>query len=286
MKSARCILAILLTAALPLVPARGGGNLAWDAPIGAISSRYTEPLRELLRKKILIAHPLRQKSPAKATEKTLPKEETAGLESYGGIIRLGCFETQGEPLFMGMVQELEIEAPIERVSQVLERVDQYAELFQGYAEIKVVSKKDNLWRTHWEQRIPIPFVRNIRYDLDYLLSDPVPALKLFRYQLIESTRLKASDGAILLRKIGPNTTQYNEWDFYDADWGIAASFGRDRLWREGLEGAALSDLAIKLKAENPAMTENQARDAAESLASDKKAVFKCHGWKPASDLFK
>ena len=55
---------------------------------------------------------------------------------------------------------------------------------------------------------------------------------------------------IVLDAISTHLTRYVEFDFWDAHWGIAKTFGAKKIWQNSLQGLVQSDLAIKLRAEN------------------------------------
>src|SRR5262249_17999024 len=90
---------------------------------------------------------------------------------------------------------------------------------------------------------------------------------VYRYQLKESNRLWHSDGAIVLEAVG-NRTRYTEWDFFDADYGIAKTLAPTRIWREAIEGMYLSDIAIKLKAEHPDWENKEVRKESDNSLDD------------------
>ena len=94
--------------------------------------------------------------------------------------------------------------------------------------------------------------------------------------------LIASDGLIVLTPLNSTQTLYTEYDFFDAKWGVAASFGGDKLWKDTVEGIALSDLAFKVAAERPELRIEQIKDEAKKAlpaalvktCTDQKIPFK------------
>lgn len=244
----------------------------WDVSVGQIQSRYTAPLLGFLRSRL-------------ASRRPIPGPDPSALASAKGGLWFRCLETEGSPFFMGFEQHLIISAPLDGVAQVLDRMDNYAELFPGYESVKFISRERNRWLTHWEQEIPIPLVPNIHFEMEYVVSKVSPMVRLYRYQLHSGESLKSSDGAVILQSLGGGKTLFSEWDFYDAHWGIASSFGRDRIWRENAKGILLSTLAVKMKAEKPELSESQALKAAERFADDSDIDFRCQGWQKAQSLF-
>jgi hypothetical protein len=162
---------------------------------------------------------------------------------------LSALSTPDNPYYIGVEQVMAIEAPVARVDHVLRDIDHYVDYFPGYKDIHVVSRDGQRFLTSWEQIIPIPLVSNVKYDMRYGIDESQPGRVIFRYQLQDSNRLKVSDGVIVLEGKGDHT-RYTEYDFFDADYGIAKAFGSDRIWSDSLEGFYLSDVGIKLRAEH------------------------------------
>lgn len=216
----------------PPLPAAEPPKYTTDAKItGAVESPYTPFIIKMI--------------------KTWPAENPADLASDKNLVQLQCFETQGNDLYIGAEQIMTIHAPLSRVEAVLDDFKGYPALFDGLLKVEVKEQDGNRFLTYWEQSIPIPLVPNVKNHMFYVIDKPDPRKKIYRYQLKQSNHLKFNDGFILLEEKGPNLTHYVEFDFWDADWGIAKTFGKDRIWRDNIEGLYQSDLAIKLKAESP-----------------------------------
>ena len=77
--------------------------------------------------------------------------------------------------------------------------------------------------------------------------------------------MKASDGFVLIQKMDATHTRYIEYDFFDAEWGAAKIMGKNKIWSDAVTGVYHSDLAIKMKTENPEFTNEKARDQAKSV---------------------
>lgn len=220
-----------------------------EQDLGGVKSPYTGKLielaRELLGKKQLDAAP-------------------------AADVELKCWTTPGSDLYVGIEQSMTIQAPLDRVAAVIEDIDRYEDLFPGYKEVKIASREGARLDTFWIQRIPIPFVPNVEFNMLYVLDTGLPDRRAYRYQLkppADSVRL--SDGLIVVHKKDDQTVVYKEYDFFDADWGPAKTFGANKIWSDSVEGIYLSDLAIKLKAENPAWSHKKAQSESKDKMSDK-----------------
>ncbi len=221
--------------------------------LGGVKSPYTEPLFKLL-------------------ETEIGKPPTG--EALTAPISLQCWETPGNDLYIGVEQRLSIHASLAQTEAVLDDFDHYKDLFPGYKDVHVQSRKADRLEIAWEQIVPVFFVPNVKYVMLYQVDTHDPTRVTYRYQLKTRGDLKVSDGFILISKQSDTLTSYVEDDFFDAEWGAAKVFGRDRIWGDTLEGIAESDLAVKLKAENPAWENTKARSESVHVL-EKKWVDDC-----------
>jgi hypothetical protein len=201
-----------------------------------------------------------------------------------GPLKLICIATANEEKYVGMLQRTTIRAGISVVENVLDDVAHYKDLFPGTVDVQVVpgSQYGNRFVTAWEQRVPVFFLPNVTYELAYLVDKTTPGLGVYRYKLRHGDKLIASDGMVVLEAIGPDMTQFTEYDFFDARWGpLPAAV----VWRESLQGAFLSDVAIKLKAENPSWSYKRIASEAERLiASEAERIEQCFAERQNADL--
>lgn len=171
-------------------------------------------------------------------------------------VQLQCIETPGNSDYIGIQQFMVVNAAIQKVEAILDDINHYQDIFPDFDDIHIISRDENKILTYWEQHIPLFFVPNVKYQVHYLWDKSSADRKMYRYQLKESKSLKKSDGLIVIERdssasVSAPRTRYFEYDFYDADWGILKTIAPDRIWTESVEGVYRSDVAIKLKAENP-----------------------------------
>ena len=159
-----------------------------------------------------------------------------------------------------------IAAPFERVASVVDDYGSYVGLFDGLNKVETLSLDGNRATTHWEEVVPLPFVPNEHNQMIHLVSTPRAGFKVYRYGLKKGDRLKSNDGVIVLEATSFGQTLYTEFDFFDADWGLAKSFGVPKLWKECLEGVYQSDYALKLRAEHIDWTSEKVRETSKQYA--------------------
>jgi hypothetical protein len=216
--------------------------------LGGVKTSYTAKVAALADKMAAVAE--------------LPKGSASSVD-------LRCFTTEGNELYIGIEQKLTISAPFKAVVKVIDDIDHYDDIFPDFEDIHIVSKEGNRSISYWEQLIPVPFVPNVKYEMIYLFSEPKADRKLYRYQLRKASKILASDGFIVIAADGETATRYYEVDFFDAEWGSGKMFGKQRLWRDAVEGTALSDLGIKVKSEKPDFSGAKVRRESKKILESK-----------------
>jgi hypothetical protein len=162
-------------------------------------------------------------------------------------LALRCLKNPSAPKHVGIEQTMRVAAPIANLVAVIEDFVHYRDLLPDIAEVRKLpgSKDGDHFVLRWEQIVPIFFIPNIVYEMDYTVERT--ALRVvYRYKL-KSGGLKGNEGYIALEEKN-GETHYFEQDFIDAHWGPLST---ERVWRESVRGIYLSDVAIKLLAENP-----------------------------------
>jgi len=192
-----------------------------------------------------------------------------------GPVELTCIATAEQEKYVGMLQRATIRAPLSAVEAVLDDVAHYKDLFPNTVDVHVVpgSRRGNRYLTSWEQRIPVFFLPNVTYELAYVVDKTTPGRSVYRYKLGRGDQLVASDGMVILEATGPDTTQFTEYDFFHAR---PVPLPTQFVWRESLRGAFLSDVAIKLKAENPSWSYERIASQGELLiAPESERIERC-----------
>jgi hypothetical protein len=220
--------------------------LPWNANAEGVKSRYTEVVQSLL------------------------KEDKPASNTFF----LKCWEDPENDLYMGIEQRVRIHAKFDEVNRVVSAIEEYDQLFPDYEKIYTVSKTENRFTVSFEQKVPIFFVPNVKFQMLYTELTPSSDKKIFWYQLKEADVVKNSDGFILLKKVSENETDYTEYDFFDAHWGAAKVKGKASLWKDVVDGIYRSDLAVKIKAEDPKLKSIQAQKRAKE-ERDTKLVDQC-----------
>jgi hypothetical protein len=199
-------------------------------------------------------------------------------------LQLTCVATPGDARYVGIVQRMWIAAPLSTVEGILDDVPHYKDLFPDLVNVRIVpgSRTGNRYVVAWEQRVPVFFLPNSRYELTYLVGRSEGRV-VYRYRLLRGRDLINSDGIITLDEVGPGITRFTEYDFFNARWGVLPE---SMVWRDSLRGVFLSDVAIKLKAENPTWSYPRIAAEADRLRRQEEgALRQCRGARqPASSV--
>ncbi len=148
-----------------------------------------------------------------------------------------------------MLQQMTVAAPLAAVERVLDGIHHYKDLFPGVVDARVLhgSSTGSRFITAWEQRLPVFFLPNVEFELAHIVDRTVAGARAYRYKLHKGGAIIASDGIAVLEAIGANATRFTAYDFLNAHLGpLPASV----FWRETLRGTFMTDIAIRLRAEN------------------------------------
>ena len=183
-------------------------------------------------------------------------------------LNLTCIKTSGDDKYIGVIEQTTINASLASITAILDDIPHYKDLFPDCASVKVVpgTIDGDRFVVLWEQELPL-FLPNSKYELTYLVSKPDNKNVIYRYRYKKGGSLLNSDGMVLLTVINSAATLFTEFDFYDAKWGIIPE---NSIWRESLKGIFLSDVSIKLKAENPAWSYIKVKEEADKLLKTEK----------------
>ena len=165
---------------------------------------------------------------------------------------------------------------------IIEDYDHYKDLFEDTVYVHV-SPIPNGLRESWEQKAPAIFLPNTRFVVNTLIRDELPKRKVWHSRLVSSNQLTGNDVFVAVYPLDKDRSYYWEVDFINAKWGILSSIAMSSIWSGGIEATAVSDLAIKFRAENPAWSYSLVRDFAKKRV-DTRLVDQCVNHRVALDL--
>lgn len=195
-----------------------------------------------------------------------PKGILNGQAELVAPMRLKCFSTVNEKMYVGVLQEMTVATPAKAVISVVDNFKEYKDLFEEFKEISAAPQKGSEIEVFWEQFSGLFFVPNIKYKMIYEIGPTTPTSKFYRYYLKEANYLKFSDGFIAVEEKEKTWTRYVELDFILGDSDFAKGLGlQNKIWNETVKGIALSDLEFKLKSEKPDLSFKEIHKTAHEL---------------------
>ncbi len=190
------------------------------------------------------------------------------------LMDLICLENAEEKNYIGLGQFMLVKAPLSSVTETLESFAKYPKWFQGLVKnIVQPQDKKSEFLVSSEQLVPLPFIENIKTTMIYTIQK-LEKQVLFRYQLKSSNTLIHYDGMIELQELTPGEVAFVEYDYILADWGLGKMLGSKSIWTETLKGIVQTDLAIKLRVENVAFTDQEVKNKSSNMV-DKVSILEC-----------
>jgi hypothetical protein len=195
------------------------------------------------------------------------KEVSVPPKGSPGVLKIYRINTPSNELYIGMKQEMVVKASVSDVAGVLDDFAKYPEMFEDLAKVEIVSRNNGGFSLLQEQKVPIPFISNVVFTLNYFVDDSQPGRKGYLYKLKESNNMKFNDGMIKLVRISENECFFIEYDFVSADWSLLGSIASSKIWESSIEGAVFSNMIIKLKAEHPDWHYSRIKKEAKKITS-------------------
>ena len=122
---------------------------AFDTPLDAVKSPYTDKLIALGREW--------------AAKPVAPQRVLAGMDLRRRSLGRACHRFKCSATTRRAVNrtwgcaDMNVDAPVSRVDEVVANIDEYQKLFPGFKDIHITKKEGNRWLTAWEQIIPVFF---------------------------------------------------------------------------------------------------------------------------------
>ena len=196
-------------------------EVRFDSSIDGVKSPYTEKLIAI--GKDWAAHP----ATAPTAEMTTRAQ---AMTTESPTVSLHAFTTPDSKSYVGFKGEMTVNVPVSKMDAVVASIDDYQKIFPGYKDIHIAKKEGNRWLTSWEQIIPVFFLSNLRYDIEYIVDHSQTDRPIYRFQLKQKGSLNAFDGIIMMEPAGQSATHYTEYDFWDADYGMLQVLAPGKIW--------------------------------------------------------
>jgi len=196
-------------------------------------------------------------------------------EAKDGAFRITCHRHPERPFYMGTSVTQAINGSPAEVEKVVDAVDKYHELFAGFEEIKKTETLAEGFSVFWHRPIPVPFVPDLRYETSYLNKEWSPVKKTYRYQMKKHIDLlKSVDGMIVVEGLAAKKTRFTQFLFWDGKYGPKETFSPTGIWKDNMRDVYHSNLAIKMRTENPTWEATKLKEEVQK-AIDEKTIESC-----------
>jgi hypothetical protein len=220
-------------------------------------------------------------SPYSELLKTYFQSDALKKRTPAASLTIECLQTENDMLYIGIQQEFIVKAPLSRLVAVLEDFNNYPAMFEDVVKAAFTKKSDGYYTLWQEQKIPVPFVSNIKYSQSYYIES-APKSRRYLYKLLEGKDFKYNDGMIQITKLNDNECSFYEVDFVYGDWSVIGKIANDTVWKSAVKGAIVSNMTIKIRAENPDWSMDKVKDEAHRISDaidyagivSKKKMFK------------
>ena len=154
--------------------------------------------------------------------------------------------TIGDKTYIGLLAKTLINAKLADVLSVLQNIDQYKKIYPGLDEISFVPAQNDQFDIHW--KFSGPMGTHTVYNTIQKITK-LGAFKAFLiYHLKNSKDVLETDGFVFLQETN-GKTEYVSVDFFNAKWGLAATFFEETIWKTSFDNTQKATLAIKNEAE-------------------------------------
>ena len=191
-----------------------------------------------------------------------------------------CLSSSHDKNLIGIIHEITVKSTVENLVKIFENYENYTEIFDSLRKSKVTYREGAEVHIDFEGAVPFFLAPNSKYSMIYrTLVDHVKETqnyKAYSFTLDQSKDLKSLDGVSVIRKINAATSLYQEIDFLDAHWGAAKVFAPGAIWKDSLEEIINTDIAMKIRAEEPELpAKDVIKKAHVAMKSEENALELC-----------
>lgn len=194
----------------------------------------------------------------------IPEPNTETVAAANPLWMRGI-HTPGDDGYVGVEKRMLIHAPLAKVSALIKDFERYKDRNPDLKEVRVLARDGNRVTTTWETKSPVFFVPNTKYDLVWTMDDTSASRAVYRFQLLKSNHLKASDTLLVLDARG-DSTLLTTYDFFQLDLGFVGAFATTKkVWKKSFESLYIGDIALKSQLEHPDWDAKRIKKEAETM---------------------
>jgi hypothetical protein len=157
-------------------------------------------------------------------------------------LSLEGIRTEGDKTYVGILAKTFVKSSINDLIKVLQEIGAYQKIYPDLDEVSFKADPSNDFEIHWA--FSGPMGTHTIYDTVQRVQRVGPSRGALIYQLKKSDDVIETDGLIFLQESGKNS-KYLSVDFFNAKWGIAGSFFKNKIWETTFDNTQKATLAIK-----------------------------------------
>jgi hypothetical protein len=173
-------------------------------------------------------------------------ERNLNVTENSSQLDLQSIRTDGDKTYVGILAKTLVKSTINDVIKVLRDVGAYQKIYPDLDEVSFKVDPPNDYEIHW--KFSGPMGTHTIYDTIQSVERLGPSKAALIYQLKKSDDVLETDGFIFLQE-AVGTTKYLSVDFFNAKWGVAGTFFKDKIWETTFDNTKKATLAIKTLAE-------------------------------------
>ena len=169
-------------------------------------------------------------------------------------MKIQSIQTINDKTYVGLLAKTLINAKLADVLTVLQKIENYKMIYPGLDGIGFTQAQDDSFDIHW--KFSGPLGTHTVYDTTQKITKLSPSKALLVYHLKNSKDVLETDGLVFLEE-NNGKVEYVSVDFFNAKWGMAATFFEETIWKTSFDNTQKATLAIKTEAEkisNPGET--------------------------------
>jgi hypothetical protein len=172
-------------------------------------------------------------------------------EYFPTEINMTGIQTPGDDTYVGIMAKTQISADLPHMLAILKNIKEYVSIYPDLDKVDLL--KNEVSKIFTDQQIYWKFSGPLGTHTIYETIQRVIKIDDKRaaliYQLTKSDDVLDSDGFVFLEEDAKGKTKYLSVDFFNAKWGIAGTFFKDKIWSTTCENTSKATKALMQKAQ-------------------------------------
>ncbi len=161
-------------------------------------------------------------------------------------LKIQTINTPEDSTYVGVMAKTTFSAKLSIVLKVLRDIASYKNAYLGLDEVSFENIVPNSFDIHW--KFSGPMGTHTVYETTQTVSEITKTKGILTYNLKKSEDVLDANGFIFLQE-KDGATKYLSVDFFNAKWGMAGTFFKNKIWETTFENTKKTTLTMKTEAE-------------------------------------